>query len=257
MSKKEINAQVFIIPLSIVIAGLIIAFAIIATKGDSNTEALKAEAIPQAKEAEQENPTPEEFIAQAETVTVSIDDDAIKGNKEAKVAVVEFSDFECPYCKRFWEQTLPPLTEKYIDSDKAFFVYRDLPLDFHDPKATEESIAAECAGKLGGDAAYYQYHDLIYENTKANGKGISEEETLSFAKQVGVKEAQFKTCLLDEKMKEEVKNDAEDAAKIGMEGTPGFVVGKVKGDGTVEGIALRGAYPQEYFELAIEKMLAE
>ncbi len=108
------------------------------------------------------------------TVTVSIDDDAIKGNKDSDVYVVEFSDFECPFCKRYSTTTYKQITDEYVKAGKIAYVFRDLPLSFHDPIATEEAVAANCAKAQGGDEAYYAYHDKLYELTRSNKQGIPE-----------------------------------------------------------------------------------
>ena len=81
----------------------------------------------------------------------SIDDDPVLGDKNAPVTIVEFSDYECPFCKRHFDQTLPELIKNYIDTGKVKLVYRDFPLSFHDPMATKEAVAANCAREQGGD----------------------------------------------------------------------------------------------------------
>lgn len=106
-------------------------------------------------------------------VEVSLDDDSVLGDSNAPVTIVEFSDYECPFCKRAFEQTYPILKSDYINTGKAKFVFRDLPLPFHDPVATEEAVAANCAKEQGGDKAYFEYHDKIFENTKSNGEGLN------------------------------------------------------------------------------------
>lgn len=107
-------------------------------------------------------------------VTVSLDDDAMLGNPAAPITILEFSDYECPFCKRHFEQTQPRLLSEYINSGKANLVFRDYPLPFHEPMATEEAIAANCARQVGGDQAYYEYHDQIFTKTRSNKEGIPE-----------------------------------------------------------------------------------
>ncbi|MBD3329129.1 thioredoxin domain-containing protein [Candidatus Dojkabacteria bacterium] len=105
-------------------------------------------------------------------VEVSIDDDPKKGSDQAKVAVVEFSDYECPFCKRHATGTGKKIEENYIETDKVIWVFRDLPLSFHEPVASKEAQIAECARVQGGDDAYFKMHDFIFENTAGNAQGI-------------------------------------------------------------------------------------
>lgn len=107
-----------------------------------------------------------------ELVTVSLDDDPVMGNSNAPVTMVEFSDYECPFCKRYFEQTYPQLKKDYIDTGKVKLVYRDLPLSFHEPAASVEANAANCVREQKGDEAYFKMHDLLFKNTKSNGVGV-------------------------------------------------------------------------------------
>lgn len=104
---------------------------------------------------------------------VNIDDDPIKGNKDkAKVAIVEFSDFECPFCQRFHSDTFSQIVSDYIDNDKAIYVYRDFPLSFHEPKASEAANAANCVREVAGDDKFFEFSTIYYKNTQSNGKGL-------------------------------------------------------------------------------------
>ena len=105
---------------------------------------------------------------------VNIDDDPIKGNKDkAKVAIVEFSDFECPFCQRFHGETFEQIVSEYIDNDKVIYVYRDFPLSFHEPKASEAASAANCVREVAGDDKFYEFSTIYYKNTQSNGKGLA------------------------------------------------------------------------------------
>ncbi len=123
------------------------------------------------------NDTPiEEIIGEQtdlEAGSASVDDDAVLGKKEAPITIIEFSDYECPFCKRHFTQTVPSLKKDYIDSGKAKLVYRDfIAVGGHNPSATTEAIAANCAREQGGDEAYYKYHDQLFQLSKSNGEGI-------------------------------------------------------------------------------------
>ena len=177
---------------------------------------------------------------------VSEDDDAVLGNKDAKVTLVEFSDYECPFCKRHQNDVWPKIKEKYIDTGKVKYVFRDFPLAFHEPIATQEALAAECAGDMGGDEKYYEYHDLIFATTKSN-KGLAQSQLYEMAAELNLNAAEFKECLDTEKFKDEVEKDMADGAKYGVSGTPGFFI---------NGWFIKGAYPFSEFEKFIEQELA-
>lgn len=192
--------------------------------------------------------------------TVSMDDDPFLGDKKkAKVAIIEFSDFECPFCKRHYQQVLPSLKEKYVDTGKVVYVFRDLPLTFHEPAATLNAMAANCVFDQKGSEAYFKMHDLIFDTTKSNNdSSMNKSKLVSLAKKVsGVNEATFTKCLEDKKFKSEIEKDMQDAAKINITGTPGFVIGKISSDGkSIEnGTFLGGAYPLENFQTIIDGLL--
>lgn len=107
-----------------------------------------------------------------DSTSIDLGDDPVLGDVKAKVAIVEFSDFECPYCQSFHTSTYPQIVSEYVDSGDVLYVYKDFPLSFHDPVATDEAVAAECVQELAGDEAFYSYASLIYENTKSNGEGL-------------------------------------------------------------------------------------
>lgn len=149
------------------------------------------------------------------------------------------------------------IKENYIDTGEVILVFRDLPLDFHNPAAAREAIAAECARKQGGDEKYFEYHDQIFETTAGNGKGIETEELAKLAEEIGLSGDKLKTCFEEERFKEEVEKDAAAAAEAGIFGTPGFVVGRRQNDGSVEGTIIEGALPYSSFKEAIDAQLAD
>ena len=192
---------------------------------------------------------------QPTTGITSVDDDPVLGDKNAPVTIVEFSDYECPFCKRHFDETLPQLIKNYIDTGTAKLVYRDLPLSFHDPMATKEAVAANCAREQGGDSTYFQYHDEIFTRTKSNGNGLSEADLTTIATAVGLDLDTFNTCLVDPAQEEEVKKDLADAGKAGATGTPSFVVGKSTSNGEINGDLVVGAQPYAAFQAVIDPLL--
>jgi len=187
-------------------------------------------------------------------VKVSLDDDPVTGDPKAPVTIVEFSDYECPFCKRHYDQTYSQLKTNYIDKGKVKLVFRDLPLSFHDPMATTEAIAANCAREQGGDIAYYKFHDVMFEKTTSNGNGLTKDQLYQFASDQGLNQANFKTCVDSEKYKEEVSKDLADAGAAGATGTPSFIIGK-SGSGEIEGKLIVGAQPYAAFQAEIDSLL--
>lgn len=172
------------------------------------------------------------------TREVSADDDAIKGSSKAPVTIIEFSDFQCPYCGRFFSETLPLIKEKYIDTGKVQFVYRDFPLGIHQ-HAQKAAEAAECAGE---QEKYWDYHDLLFENQNA----LDTASLKAYAKQLGLNTEKFNDCLDQGKMTEEVQNDFQEGSRYGVTGTPAFFINDVK---------IVGAQPYAAFEQIIEQEL--
>jgi len=150
---------------------------------------------------------------------------------------------------------LDQIKKEHIDTGEAILVYRDLPLPFHNPAAQREAEAAECARSLGSDKTYYDYHDLIFKNTQGNGLGITVEKLTQLATNLNLSSVKFKQCMDNGDFKEEVNKDAQDANSVGISGTPGFVVGKLSEDGSVEGDFVNGAQPYPVFKVAIAKYL--
>lgn len=188
--------------------------------------------------------------------TVSIDDDAVLGDKKkAKVAIVEFSDYECPYCKRFHQETYDKLVKEYVDTGKAIFVFRDYPLSFHDPKATEEAQTAECVRAQKGDKAYFSFGQALFANSQTNGKGLPEGKLDELLRSVGANATTVKSCVSADKYKDEVAKDMADGQEAGVTGTPSFIVGTLDDKGNVTGEKLVGAAPIERFKTVVGKYL--
>jgi protein-disulfide isomerase len=180
---------------------------------------------------------------------VSKSKDHIFGNPDAPISLIEYSDFECPYCKQFH------LTAKKIIAaygGKVNWVYRHFPLGFHNPGAQKQAEASECAAELGGNDAFWRYADLIYTRTKSNGKGFPLDNLVPLAKEIGLDETKFKTCLDSGRMASRVGEDFAEGSKIGITGTPGNILLNNK---TGEVRLRPGARPFETFKSEIDQML--
>ena len=178
---------------------------------------------------------------------VEFDDDPVRGNANAKVAIVEFSDYECPFCGRFHAETLPSLKKDYIDTGKVQYIFRDFPLDFH-RNAISASVAANCAGEQN---AYWEMHDSLFVNQKRLGKALYDE----LVKTLKLKPVPFDACLKEAKQAKEVASDFAYGQSVGVEGTPTFFVGRIDGKKLVDVTQIVGAQPPAIFAKAIESLL--
>jgi len=188
---------------------------------------------------------------QPSKVQVSVDDDAGKGNKNADVYVIEFSDFQCPFCRRFYTQTLTQLEDEYIKTNKIYFVYRDFPLDSIHPGATPAAQASECADDQG---KFWEMHNKMFDEQDKIGQGtvqFSDGDLKKWASEIGLNTQTFNQCLDSEKHAQEVQKDFQDGVTAGVTGTPTFFIGNSK-DGYT---AIVGAQPYSVLKQVIDSLL--
>ncbi|MBI2076373.1 MAG: DsbA family protein [Candidatus Aenigmarchaeota archaeon] len=176
---------------------------------------------------------------------VSADDDPVKGDPKAAVTIIEFADFQCPFCGRFFQQTLPQVENDYIKTGKAKLVYRDFPLDSIHPQAKPAAEAAECAKEQG---KFWEFHDKIFQNQQS----LSLDSYKKWANELGLNTNQFNSCVDSNKYAAEVQKDFQDGSNVGVSGTPTFFIGNdAKGYQQIV-----GAQPYSVIKDAIEKALA-
>ena len=186
----------------------------------------------------------------------SLDDDPVLGDKKkAKVAIVEFSDYECPFCQRFHKETFDKLVKDYVDTGKAVIAFRDFPLNFHEPNASLEAGVANCVRKEKGDKAYFSFSQGLFENTISNGKGLPAGKLDELIRKAGANPSTINACAASDEVKQEIAKDIADGGKAGVSGTPSFIVGTLNADGSVTGERIVGAVPIDSFKTAIEKYL--
>lgn len=147
--------------------------------------------------------------------------DHIYGDPNAPISLIEYSDFECPYCKHF-HLTPKKVVEAY--KGQVNWVYRHFPLNFHNPGAQKQAEASECANALGGDDAFWQYTDAIYARTLSNGKGFSLAKLTPLATELGLDTEQFRQCLDSGIQAARVKEDLAEGVQIGVTGTPASIL---------------------------------
>lgn len=189
------------------------------------------------------------------TGVTSIDDDPALGNRDAKVALVEFSDYNCGFCGRYHtDGTVDQIISNYVDTGDILYVYRDFPGVGGETTAKVAS-AAECIKRdLGGsDEDFFAFVKKKYANQQAN-----DIPTLAgYIKEIGLDAAKFTACAEEEKYLDEVYADLEDGTAVGINGTPSFLVGTLDKDGNVDGELIIGAQSYDSFAAAIERQLAK
>lgn len=207
-----------------------------------------------------------------------IGDDAFMGNEDSVVTIVEFSDYQCPYCARHSIQVLEEISKKYIEIGKVKYVFRDftptLVNPSYHPLAIDIAIATECIREQGGDEVYFQYHDIIFENQI----DLSSENLKIWSSELGYN---IDACLNSEKYLSEIETDFSEGQTLGIRGTPGFLILIPKSlgdksaleemyleqsgsvliqpietkDGNYIGVRISGALPFEVFETAINALI--
>ena len=182
--------------------------------------------------------------------TVTTGDNPTLGRRDAPVTIVEFSDYECPFCRQFVTTTMPALKSGYVDTGKVRWVFRDFPIDRIHPNARKASEAARCAGDQG---KYWQMHDALFQNPQA----LTADRLPEHASALGLDRAAFEACLASGKHANEVQKNYADGTAAGVRGTPSFVVGRTRTDDTVEGVMIVGARPLADFRQEIERVLSE
>jgi protein-disulfide isomerase len=188
--------------------------------------------------------------APTDSVRATVTDGSVLGRSDAPVTLIEFSDYQCPYCRAFFLDTLPDLRRAYIDTGKLRYVFRDYPLDQIHPQARKAAEAAHCAGDQG---RYWEMHDVLFQNQRA----LAPSELSEHARDLGLDGPAFDACLESGKYAARVNKDHADGIAAGVQGTPGFVVAKTQAGDAVEGTPVRGAQPLDVFRKLIDQLLAE
>ncbi len=240
--KEKLNAQggtgksKLFLPIAIVLAGVMISGSVLYTRSSPQTAANTGGTIQQVASDNQQA---------GGVVNVSADDDAALGNPDAPVTIIEFSDFQCPFCRRFWKETLPQIKQTYIDTGKARLIYRDFPLSFH-PGAIPSAEGTQCAREQD---KFWEMHDAIFEEQEKQGSGtiqFTADDVKKWAAKIGLNTPKFNKCLDSRKYKQEVEKDIADGWAAGVTGTPAtFINGKL----------IVGAQPFSAFKVIIDEEL--
>jgi len=192
-------------------------------------------------------PSPSPTVPAAPTGPVNVATGAhVLGDAKAKVTIVEFSDFQCPYCKTFYTATEGQIMDTYVKTGKAKFAFRNFPLQFHQ-NAQVAAEAAECVAKLGGNDAYWKFHDTLFTKGNGDGTGLDAASLKQYAKDQGIDATKFASCLDNHDTAAAIKADADAGSAAGVSGTPSFYI---------NGVQLVGAQPFASFKTAIDAALA-
>lgn len=170
------------------------------------------------------------------------------GREDAPVTMVEFTDYQCPFCRKFEHDSFAELKKNYIDTGKVRFVSRDLPLEFH-PNAAPAAQAVRCAGE---QHKFWEMHDAIMQDTATD---LSTDSILKYGDKVGLDMTAFRACVAEKRFVAAIQKDTADAGTMGISGTPSFVIAKTAPD-QMDGVRIVGAVPYSVFDSTIKDLLA-
>lgn len=228
--KKTLKTEGNFLAISILVAALIVAGTLIYVFGPGKGQGGQAGNIGNQETATTGQPP-------------AVGDDYVLGDPKAPVTIIEFGDYQCPFCGRFFSQTEPKIIENYVKTGKAKFVYKDLA--FLGQESTDAALAANCAGEQG---KFWEYHDLLFETENKDGEenngNLNKSLFVSLARNLGLNESDFTSCFDSKKYLAEVEGDtAEAQGSLPQLSTPNtFVNNKL----------VSGAVPYEQFSAVIE-----
>ena len=229
------------IPMAIMVAAAMVSGSVLYVGSGGSATAL----LPSALQPTAQQPGDDAPVQIEDPTTLFASDDPMLGNPNAKVTIVEFSDFQCPFCRRFWKDTYGQLKKEYIDTGKVRLVTRNYPLTFHEA-ARPAAIASLCAKEQG---KFWEYRDKMFGEQEKQGQGtvaFGATELKSWAAAIGMNSQQFNACLDTQKYAAKVDADTAAGAAAGVSGTPSFYI---------NGQQVVGAQPFSTFKKIIDGLL--
>jgi protein-disulfide isomerase len=184
--------------------------------------------------------------ASGEPKSVRFDPARLRGSASADVAIIEFTDYQCPYCGRHHKKVYPKIERELIETGKARYAVMDFPLPMHD-KAVGASMAARCAKE---QEAFWRMHHALFSNQQELGQELYMEQ----AKRLGLDGDDLRACLDDEAKRRAVNDSVVYGQKVGVKGTPHFVIGRIKGDRVVDVTSVSGVQPYGVFESRVKRL---
>ena len=253
MKRKDIDdntkktSNPYMLPISIIIAGIIISVAILLSS--NNTKSISTNTGNPKQNNASTNPNTSITQNGTNKVTVSLGTNPILGNvHKAKVGIVEFGDFQCPYCKEFYQNNQNFILSKYIKTGKSVFSFRDYPLTLIHPLANNLAIDSRCFGEQG---KFWQFDNTIYSSSQNND---TQQIVIGIAKTLGLNISEYESCVNNNLYKNQIQKDINAGNRIGVQGTPSFVIGTLK-NGKVTGQLILGTYSNSYYESIINSYL--
>ncbi len=231
---------------AIIIGSLLISVSILVSSGTfklKNTVGLAGNTL---------NPQQSTQPTSKPSVNISYGNLPIKGNSDAKVVIIEFADFRCPFCKSFFTASEPSLMKDYIDTGKAKFVFRHFA--FLGPASITAGNSAECANEQN---RFWDYYDYLYKNqpSESDTSMFTTDKLTAAAQNLGLDASKFRSCLDSTKYSQNLSSDQSDGQSAGVTGTPSFIIGKAGPNGVVNGQLIVGAQPYSVFKTAIDNLL--
>ncbi|MFH0896224.1 MAG: DsbA family protein [Bacteroidota bacterium] len=258
--KVDLGLLLAIVFASVVISGSLVFFAMtLSGSGSMNNDVFQQriedgiDKYIQRKTQEAQDQQDSQVAAQAEASKsmaknvseVSLSDDHIFGNKDAKISIVEYSDFQCAYCRSF-HSTAKQIIDTY--KGEVNWVYRHYPLSFHEPAASHQAVASECVAELGGNDKFWEFADILFTS------GPSDEESLGAAVAgLGIDRDAFKKCLGSGKFDQKIRSNSDNGSASGVTGTPGSIV---INNETGDAVLIKGAQGLSAFQKVIDPMLS-
>ncbi len=264
---KAVNESLYL-PVSILLAAIIISASImVATSNISNNLSGLSQSIQGAKiggslqqnsgnagavvAAPQPQATPPSPSKSLDVKGLLQGAAATEGKQNAPVVMIEYSDYQCPFCRSWFNGSKAQLDKEYIETGKVLFVYKDFPLSFH-PMAPVYAEAARCAGD---QKKYWEMHDKIFNEQEKKGQGTvfdyTKDDVKKWAQDLSLNASSFNSCLDTGKYASAVQANEAEGAGVGVGGTPSFVIGKADGTGKL----IVGAQPYSVFKSAIDSIL--
>ncbi len=225
--------------ISMALIGVIAGYGIALSSGSVGSPSPTAQVANAPSPAAAPTPTPEPQTAD-NVKPVDTERDHIRGNRNAKIAVIEYADYECPFCAR----NHPTMEQLVTNNDDVMWIYRHFPLAFH-PSATPTAEASECVWEQGGDDAFWKFNDTVF----TSGANVAKNE--EYATQSGVDAAKFTECMSSGKYTQYVQDEMAAGSAAGISGTPGVIVLNIK---TGKTQIVSGAQPIASFQAAIDAL---
>ena len=182
-------------------------------------------------------------------MTLNVAGDTFKGERGARLAIIEYSDFQCPFCGSYSRETFPKIDENYVKTGKVRYIFRDFPLQQMHPNALQAAEAAHCAGD---QSKFWEMHARLFANQRA----LSARDLFQHGQALGLDMAKFNQCIMGGKYRDAIRKSMAEGERFGVEGTPTFLLGVVGPDEKVKVIrTLVGAETYDDFKATLEELL--